>query len=243
MVKDIVVNLTGAAPQEFAADYAISLAKLFEAHIAGVGFIYEPVIPGTVMGGIPTDLIEAQREENTKAAKAAASRFEAAAAARRAFGRGAHPRRQRGGSGRSVRAHRAAVRSRGGGAGPAQGGRFRGAVDRGGAVRIRAAGGGRAVCADQSRLARAGAGVLGRQPSGHPRHRGCAAVPAARQGHRYRGGQRRARQRRRAGGHQHGPAPGAPRPHGRAQARVVRRMWTCRPRFGRKSPRPARISW
>lgn len=80
MVKDIVVNLTGAAPQEFAADYAISLAQLFEAHIAGVGFIYEPVIPGSVMGGIPTDLIEAQREENTKAAKAATSRFEAAAA-------------------------------------------------------------------------------------------------------------------------------------------------------------------
>jgi nucleotide-binding universal stress UspA family protein len=78
MIKDIVVNLTGAAPQEFAADYAISLAQLFEAHIAGVGFIYEPVIPGTVLGGIPTDLIEAQREENTKAAKAAGSRFEAA---------------------------------------------------------------------------------------------------------------------------------------------------------------------
>jgi nucleotide-binding universal stress UspA family protein len=79
MVKDIVVNLTGAAPQEFAADYAVSLARMFEAHIAGVGFIYEPVIPGTVLGGIPTDLIEAQREENTKAAKAATSRFEAAA--------------------------------------------------------------------------------------------------------------------------------------------------------------------
>jgi nucleotide-binding universal stress UspA family protein len=79
MVKDIVVNLTGGAPQEFAADYAISLAKLFEAHIAGVGFIYEPVIPGSVLGGIPTDLIEAQREENTKAAKEATRRFEAAA--------------------------------------------------------------------------------------------------------------------------------------------------------------------
>ena len=80
MVKDIVVNLTGGAPQEFAADYAISLAQLFDAHIAGVGFIYEPVIPGSLMGGIPTDLIEAQREENTKAAQAASGRFEAAAA-------------------------------------------------------------------------------------------------------------------------------------------------------------------
>jgi nucleotide-binding universal stress UspA family protein len=79
MIKDIVVNLTGGAPQEFAADYAISLAKLFDAHIAGIGFIYEPVIPGSVLGGIPTDLIEAQREENTKAAKAATDRFAAAA--------------------------------------------------------------------------------------------------------------------------------------------------------------------
>ena len=80
MIKDIVVNLTGSTPQEFAADYAISLAQLFDAHIAGVGFIYEPVIPGSLMGGIPTDLIEAQREENSKAAKAATGRFEAAAA-------------------------------------------------------------------------------------------------------------------------------------------------------------------
>jgi nucleotide-binding universal stress UspA family protein len=79
MVKDIVVNLTGSTPQEFAGDYAISLATLFDAHVAGVGFIYEPVIPDSVMGGIPTDLIEAQREENAKAAKAATSRFEAAA--------------------------------------------------------------------------------------------------------------------------------------------------------------------
>jgi nucleotide-binding universal stress UspA family protein len=79
MVKDIVVNLTGGAPQEFVADYAISLARLFDAHIAGVGFIYEPVIPGSVLGGIPTDLIEAQRDENTRAAKVATSRFEAAA--------------------------------------------------------------------------------------------------------------------------------------------------------------------
>jgi len=79
MVKDIVVNLTGGAPQDFAADYAVSLARLFDAHIAGVGFVYEPVIPGTVLGGIPTDLIEAQREENAKAAKAATDRFEAAA--------------------------------------------------------------------------------------------------------------------------------------------------------------------
>ena len=79
MVKDLVVNLTGDAAQDFAADYAISMADLFTAHVEGVGFVYEPVIPGSLLGGIPTDLIEAQREENAKAAKAAAARFDAAA--------------------------------------------------------------------------------------------------------------------------------------------------------------------
>jgi nucleotide-binding universal stress UspA family protein len=80
-IKDIVVNLTGGHPQDFAADYAISLAATFGAHIAGVGFIYEPVIPDSVLGGIPSDLIEVQREENTKAAKAAIGRFEVGAKA------------------------------------------------------------------------------------------------------------------------------------------------------------------
>ena|SRR6516162_4770023 len=81
MVKDVVVNLTGGHPQDFAADFAISLAAGFSAHIAGVAFIYEPIIPGDMLGGIPTDLIEVQREENRKTAEAAVDRFEAAAKA------------------------------------------------------------------------------------------------------------------------------------------------------------------
>lgn len=81
MIKDVVVNLTGGYPQSFASDYAISLATAFGAHIAGVGFIYEPVIPGSMLGGIPTDLIELQREENTRTAREAIARFEAAATA------------------------------------------------------------------------------------------------------------------------------------------------------------------
>jgi nucleotide-binding universal stress UspA family protein len=81
MIKDLVVNLTGGAPQDFAADYAISIAKTFEAHIGGVGFVYEPVIPGSLLGGIPVDLIEAQRAENSKTAEAAVARFEAGARA------------------------------------------------------------------------------------------------------------------------------------------------------------------
>ena len=79
MLKDVVVNLSGGAPLDFAADYAISIATTFGAHVTGIAFLYEPVIPDGTLGGIPVDLIEIQREENTKAAKDAVGRFEAAA--------------------------------------------------------------------------------------------------------------------------------------------------------------------
>jgi nucleotide-binding universal stress UspA family protein len=80
VIKDVVVNLAGRVPQDFAADYAISLARTFGAHIAGIAFLYDPVIPDGTLGGVPIDLIEIQREENSKVAQAAVSRFEAAAA-------------------------------------------------------------------------------------------------------------------------------------------------------------------
>jgi nucleotide-binding universal stress UspA family protein len=77
MIKDVVVNLTGGEGRDVAADYAVSIAQTFGAYVVGVAFVYEPVIPGSLLGGIPTDLIEVQREENTKAGKAAIARFEA----------------------------------------------------------------------------------------------------------------------------------------------------------------------
>ena len=79
MIKDLVVNLGGSSTPDVAADYAISMAKAYGAHIVGVAFVYEPVIPGSLLGGIPTDLIEVQREENAKAARTAVDNFEAAA--------------------------------------------------------------------------------------------------------------------------------------------------------------------
>ena len=78
MIKDVVVNLSGGETRDVAADYAISVAKSFGAHVVGVAFVYEPVIPGSLLGGIPTDLIEVQREENSKAAKGAVASFETA---------------------------------------------------------------------------------------------------------------------------------------------------------------------
>lgn len=78
MIKDIVVNL-GLGDHDRAGDFAISVADTFQSHVLGVAFSYEPIIPGTVMGGIPPEFIEAQRAESDKRAKAAVSRFEQAA--------------------------------------------------------------------------------------------------------------------------------------------------------------------
>lgn len=78
MIKDIVVNL-GLGAKDPAGDYAVALGEALEAHVAGVAFAYEPVIPGAVMGGIPPEFIETQRTEAGNKAKAAVARFEAAA--------------------------------------------------------------------------------------------------------------------------------------------------------------------
>jgi len=76
VIKDIVVNLSGRSPQNVAAEYATSIAATFGAHLVGIAFVYEPVIPDGMLGGVPLELIESQREENSNLAKTAASRFE-----------------------------------------------------------------------------------------------------------------------------------------------------------------------
>ncbi len=78
MIKDAIVNLTVGAPRDVAADYAVSLAATFGAHLSGIGFAYEAVVPGTVFGGVAADLIQAQREASHKATRAAIDSFEAA---------------------------------------------------------------------------------------------------------------------------------------------------------------------
>lgn len=78
MIKDIVVNLTIGASRDPASEYAVSVASAFGAHLAGVGFAYEPVLPPTIMGGMPSEVIEAQRAESEKQAKTSIARFEQA---------------------------------------------------------------------------------------------------------------------------------------------------------------------
>jgi nucleotide-binding universal stress UspA family protein len=78
MIKDIIVNLSEGA-RDVAGPYAISIAEAFGAHAAAVAFSYDPVIPATIMGGIPASLIEQQRTDNEKAARDAVNKFETAA--------------------------------------------------------------------------------------------------------------------------------------------------------------------
>ena len=76
MIKNVIVNLTTGASRGFAGEYAVSVAEAFEAHLAGIAFAYDPVLPPTLMGGIPADFIESQRAEAEAAANAALARFD-----------------------------------------------------------------------------------------------------------------------------------------------------------------------
>jgi nucleotide-binding universal stress UspA family protein len=81
MIKDVIVSLSTGAKETPAAAYAVSVADTFGAHIAGIAFSLEPVVPATVMGGVPADFIDAQRAEANKIARAATLGFDRAASA------------------------------------------------------------------------------------------------------------------------------------------------------------------
>lgn len=79
MIKDVVVNLALNTKRDPACEYAVSLAATFKAYLTGLTFNYDPVIPGAFADGLDPGLIDTQRVENEKAAKAAVARFAAAA--------------------------------------------------------------------------------------------------------------------------------------------------------------------
>jgi nucleotide-binding universal stress UspA family protein len=79
MIKDIVVNLSVDPSRDVAGRYAISLANAFGAHLAAIAFSYEPIIPPTILGGVPASFIDEQRARSDKEANDAIARFDAAA--------------------------------------------------------------------------------------------------------------------------------------------------------------------
>jgi len=75
MIKDIVVNLS-LGDRDPAGEFAVSVAEAFGAHLLAIAVSYEAVIPGTLLGGIPPEIIESQRVESDKKAREAIARFE-----------------------------------------------------------------------------------------------------------------------------------------------------------------------
>ncbi len=78
MIKDIVVNLSVGGGARPAGDYAVSVAAAFDAHLAGIAFLYDPIVPVSGAGYIPAELVEAQERDSVAAAKVAIDRFVAA---------------------------------------------------------------------------------------------------------------------------------------------------------------------
>jgi nucleotide-binding universal stress UspA family protein len=75
MIKDIVVNLTIGVERDAAANYAVSLASIFKAHLVGVAFVYDPKASANLIVGIPAELIDAQRAATKHLANEAVARF------------------------------------------------------------------------------------------------------------------------------------------------------------------------
>jgi nucleotide-binding universal stress UspA family protein len=82
MIKDIVVNLSVTQGGGAAGDYAVSVASALNAHLAGIAFVYDPIVPVSATGYIPAEIIERQQADNESAVKSAIGRF--AEATRRA---------------------------------------------------------------------------------------------------------------------------------------------------------------
>jgi nucleotide-binding universal stress UspA family protein len=80
MIKDIVVNLSIREDGGVVGDYAVSVADTLGAHIAGIAFVFDPIVPISGTGYIPAEVIETQLADNQAAAKAAIDRFAATTA-------------------------------------------------------------------------------------------------------------------------------------------------------------------
>ena len=78
MIKDIVVNLSVTQGGGPAGDYAVSIASVLGAHLSGVAFVYDPIVPVSATGYIPAEIIERQQADNEGFAKSALDRLGAA---------------------------------------------------------------------------------------------------------------------------------------------------------------------
>lgn len=77
MIKDVVVNLPLKPVHASTTQFAISVASMFDAHLAGVAFVLEPVLPPLDIGvAIPRSYIDEAIAGAQEKADAAISQFE-----------------------------------------------------------------------------------------------------------------------------------------------------------------------
>jgi nucleotide-binding universal stress UspA family protein len=79
MIKDIVVNLNVSAKDSPAGNYAIAVAAAFDAHLTGIAFLYDPIVPLSGAGHVPAEVIVTQHDYQD-AVRAVRERFAAASA-------------------------------------------------------------------------------------------------------------------------------------------------------------------
>jgi len=79
MFRDIAVNLSTDEQHDPAAEYALSVASIFEAHVTATAFALEPAVPGSVFENVSAGLLDTQRAEAKSTAEAAIRRFQSKA--------------------------------------------------------------------------------------------------------------------------------------------------------------------
>ena len=75
MIKDVIVNLALNKSRDSVRDYAITVARTFDAHLAGVVFADGANLPVFLAPEFPSSLIADILAENRKAARSAVERF------------------------------------------------------------------------------------------------------------------------------------------------------------------------
>jgi nucleotide-binding universal stress UspA family protein len=78
MIKDVILNLERNKSRDSVRDYAIMVARTFDAHLTGVAFADGANIPVFVLPEFPPAVIADILAENKKTARSAIERFEAA---------------------------------------------------------------------------------------------------------------------------------------------------------------------
>jgi len=85
MLKDVLVNLSVADGRDPACEYAMSVAKAFNAHLTGIAIAYDPTVPA-IAGGCEVMLPGWVEEERGKAAERASSQLRSSKQQRSARG-------------------------------------------------------------------------------------------------------------------------------------------------------------